>query len=73
MFGSGIISSQGECSNVLGGRCEVRPFDLETVLNTTVKVDEIHKVLFVIEGFDQMYEALLEAESQFFGGSRHAG
>jgi phenylalanine-4-hydroxylase len=67
MFGSGIISSHGECTNVLEGRCEVRPFELQAVLNTAVKVDDIHKVLFAMESFDQMYEALLDAESQFFG------
>ena len=66
MFGSGIISSQGECSNILDGKCEVRPFDLETVLRTTVKVDEIHKLLFAVDSFDQMYEALVAAESKFF-------
>jgi phenylalanine-4-hydroxylase len=47
----------------------VRRFELDTVLNTTVKVDEIHKVLFAIDSFDQMYEALLEAESKFFGAA----
>ena len=70
MFGSGIISSHGECTNVLEGRCEVRRFELDTVLNTTVKVDEIHKVLFAIDSFDQMYEALLQAELKFFDASR---
>jgi phenylalanine-4-hydroxylase len=69
MFGSGIISSHRECSNVLEGRCEVRRFDLEAVLNTTVKADEIHKVLFAIDSFDQMYEALLDTEARFFGAS----
>jgi len=67
MFGSGIISSHGESSNVLEGRCEVRRFELEAVLGTAVKVDEIHKALFAIDSFDQMYEALLETESRFFG------
>ena len=70
MFGSGIISSHGECTNVLEGRCEVRGFELDAVLNTTVKVDEIHKVLFAIDSFDQMYEALLHAELKFFDASR---
>src|SRR5271154_2846085 len=34
MYGSGIISSHGECSNLLEGGCEVRPFNLEEVLDT---------------------------------------
>jgi phenylalanine-4-hydroxylase len=70
MFGSGIISSHGECSNVLEGRCEVRRFNLEEVLGTEVKVDEIHKVLFAVDSFDQMYQALLDAESKFFEAPR---
>jgi phenylalanine-4-hydroxylase len=70
MFGSGIISSHGECSQLLEGKCEVRRFDLDTVLNTTVKVDEIHQVLFAVDSFEQMYEALFEAEAKVFGDPR---
>jgi phenylalanine-4-hydroxylase len=62
VYGSGVISSHGECTNVIEGGCEVRPFDLETVLETPVKVDELQKVLFAIESFDQIYEAMQEAE-----------
>jgi len=62
MYGSGIISSHGECSNILDGGCEVRNFSLDEVLNTPVKVDSIHHLLFAIESFDQIYEAMHEAE-----------
>src|SRR5579863_9459144 len=58
MYGSGIISSHGECSNILDGGCEVRNFSLDEVLNTPVKVDSIHHLLFAIESFDQIYEAM---------------
>jgi phenylalanine-4-hydroxylase len=64
MYGSGIISSHGECSNLLGGGCEVQEFDLEKVLNTPVKVDRIHHLLFAIESFGQLYEAMREAEKR---------
>ena len=64
MYGSGIISSQGECSNILEGGCEVRDFSLDEVLNTPVKVDSIHHLLFAIESFDQIYEAMHEAEKR---------
>jgi len=30
-----------------------------------VKVDEIHKLLFAIESFDEVYEAMKEAEKRF--------
>ena len=62
VFGSGVISSHGECTNVIEGGSDVRPFDLDTVLETPVKVDELQKVLFAIESFDQIYEAVHEAE-----------
>jgi phenylalanine-4-hydroxylase len=62
MYGSGIISSHGECSNILEGGCEVRDFSLDEVLATPVKVDSIHHLLFAIESFDQIYEAMHEAE-----------
>src|SRR6202166_2580979 len=64
VYGSGVISSHGECSNVIEGGCEVRRFDLDEVLETPVKVDELQKVLFAIESFDQIYEAMHEAERQ---------
>jgi phenylalanine-4-hydroxylase len=64
IYGSGVISSHGESTAVIEGRCAVEPFELEKVLNTPVKVDEIHHVLFAIDSFDQMFEALLEAEEK---------
>ena len=64
IYGSGVISSHGECSNVIEGVCEVRPFRLDEVLDTPVKVDELQKVLFAIESFDQVYEAIRKAEER---------
>ena len=58
VYGSGLISSNGECTNVLEGHCEVRDFSLEAVYNAPVHVDQMHSVLFAIESFDQIYESL---------------
>lgn len=69
VYGSGLISSNGECSNVLNGGCEVRPFVLEEVLRTPVKVDEMHHLLFAIESFDQIYDAMHALEGQIRRGS----
>ncbi len=66
IFGSGVISSHGECTSVIEGRCAIESFDLEKILRTPVKVDAIHQVLYAIEDFDQMYEALLQAEKRLF-------
>jgi phenylalanine-4-hydroxylase len=62
IYGSGVISSHRECSNVIEGGCEIRSFDLEEVLRTPVRVDRIHKLLFAIESFEQLYEAMHAAE-----------
>jgi phenylalanine-4-hydroxylase len=64
VYGSGVISSHGECTNVIEGGCEVRDFNLDDVLETPVKADELQKVLFAIESFDQIYEAMHEAEKR---------
>jgi phenylalanine-4-hydroxylase len=64
VYGSGVISSHGECTNVIEGGCEVRDFSLDEVFATPMKVDAIHKRLFAIESFDQIYEAMQEAEKQ---------
>jgi len=69
VYGSGVISSHGECTNVIEGGCQVKDFDLETVLDTPVKVDRIHSMLFAIESFDQIYEAMHEAERRLLGAS----
>jgi len=61
-YGSGVISSHGEGNHVIEAKCRVREFDLDEVVETPVKVDELQKVLFAIESFDQIYEAMQQAE-----------
>jgi phenylalanine-4-hydroxylase len=62
VYGSGLISSHGECRNVMDGHCAIHDFSLDEVLHTPVKVDELHKLLFAVHSFDQIYEAMHEAE-----------
>jgi phenylalanine-4-hydroxylase len=64
VYGSGVISSQNECTNVIEGGCEVREFNLDEVLATPVRVDQIHHRLFAIESFDEIYEAMHQAEAR---------
>jgi phenylalanine-4-hydroxylase len=70
VYGSGVISSHGECTNLIEGGCEVRDFNLDEVLETPVKVDELQKVLFAIESFDQIYEGMREAEKRILKNNR---
>jgi phenylalanine-4-hydroxylase len=62
VYGSGLISSHGECKNVMDGNCAIHDFSLDEVLTTPVKVDELHKLLFAVSSFDQIFEAMHEAE-----------
>jgi phenylalanine-4-hydroxylase len=50
------------------GHCAAREFVLDEVLNTPVKVDELHKLLFVVSSFDQIYESMHEAEKRALSG-----
>jgi phenylalanine-4-hydroxylase len=68
VYGSGLISSHAECMNVIQGHCAIRDFYLDEVLNTPVKVDELHKLLFAVESFDQIYEAMHAAELRAMRG-----
>jgi phenylalanine-4-hydroxylase len=67
-YGSGLMSSHGECKNVMDGRCAIHHFSLDEVLETPVKMDELHKLLFAVSSFDQIYEAMHEAERRAMSG-----
>ena len=66
VYGSGLISSHGECTHVVerGSGLEIREFDLAKVMDTVVDVSRMQPVLYAIESFEQIYEAAREAESQ---------
>jgi phenylalanine-4-hydroxylase len=68
VYGSGLISSHCECTNVISGNCAIHDFSLDEVLTTPVKVDQLHKLLFALSSFDQMYEAMHEAEQRAMQG-----
>lgn len=58
IYGSGLISSHGDAANALGPNCERRPFTLDAVLNQHFEIDHIQPTLFVLESFDQLFEAV---------------
>lgn len=66
VYGSGLISSHGECSHVISqeSQVEIRAFDLDEVLNHTILTSEMQPVLYAVDSFDQIYEATVEAESR---------
>ena len=64
VYGSGLISSHGECTRVLAGGCEVCDFDLDAVMNQQFDTGAMQPVLYAVESFDQIYEATKMAEER---------
>ncbi|WP_420129412.1 phenylalanine 4-monooxygenase [Longimicrobium sp.] len=62
VYGSGLISSAGDAANALGPKCDRRPFSLDAVLAQPFEIDHFQDVLFVVESFDQLFEAVEEAK-----------
>lgn len=59
LYGSGLISSPGESAHALDSKdVDRRPFDLETVCNTSFEIDHYQPILYVLESFDQLRDAM---------------
>ena len=72
IYGSGLISSHGDAANALGPSCERRAFDLDAVLAQPFEIDHFQNVLFVIDSFEQLFDAVhvIEARRESGGRSR---
>jgi len=62
VYGSGLISSHGDAANALGDDCDRRPFTLDAVLAQPFEIDRFQDVLFVLDDFAQLFEAVAEVE-----------
>jgi phenylalanine-4-hydroxylase len=58
IYGSGLISSSGDAANALGSTCDRRPFTLDGVISQSFRIDQLQDTLFVVDAFDQLYEAV---------------
>jgi phenylalanine-4-hydroxylase len=59
LYGSGLISSPGESSHALNSpQVDRRPFDLETVCNTSFEIDHYQPILYVLDSFEQLRDAM---------------
>jgi phenylalanine-4-hydroxylase len=67
IYGSGLISSHADAANALGPTCERRPFDLDAVMSQPFEIDRLQDVLFVIDSFDQLFDAVHIAASRTGG------
>ena len=60
VYGSGLISSPGESRHALeSSDVERRAFDLEQVIATPFEIDHYQPILYVLDSFDQLREAML--------------
>jgi phenylalanine-4-hydroxylase len=64
LYGSGLISSHADAANALGAGCDRRPFDLDAVLDQPFRIDELQPVLFLVEDFAQLFEAVTRLEAK---------
>lgn len=60
IYGSGLISSSGDAANALGPSCDRRPFTLDGVISQPFRIDQLQDTLFVVDAFDQLFEAVDE-------------
>ena len=59
LYGSGLISSEGEGHHALESpKVERRKFDLEKVCNTTFEIDHYQPILYVLDSFEQLRDAM---------------
>ncbi len=59
LYGSGLISSPGESVHALTStEVDRRPFDLDTVCNTSFEIDHYQPILYVLESFAQLRDAM---------------
>ncbi len=59
LYGSGLISSPGESAHALTSpKVERRPFDLETVCATSFEIDDYQPILYVLDSFQQLRDAM---------------
>jgi phenylalanine-4-hydroxylase len=64
IYGSGLISSHADAANALGDGCDRRPFDLDAVLAQPFEIDRLQDVLFVVESFEQLFDAVRTIEAR---------
>jgi phenylalanine-4-hydroxylase len=64
IYGSGLISSHADAANALSDACERKPFALDAVLEQSFEIDQLQPVLFVIESFDQLFDAVKTIEQR---------
>lgn len=72
VYGSGLISSHADCQNALSETCARHPFSLDAVLARSVDPHHIQPVLFVVESFQELFDAVELATARFGHSGKYA-
>ena len=76
IYGSGLISSHGESAHALEapegrgkGKVERRAFDLDRVCDTTFEIDHYQPILYVLDSFEQLRDAMMKYAERVLDGA----
>ncbi len=76
IYGSGLISSHGESAHALEapegrgkGKVERRAFDLDRVCDTAFEIDHYQPILYVLDSFEQLRDAMVEYAERVLDGA----
>lgn len=73
LYGAGLVSSLGEGQHALQSpTVDRRPFDLDAVIATDFAIDHYQPVLYVLESFAQLREAMLAFEGRLAARTRRS-
>lgn len=71
IYGSGLISSPGESKHSLTSpEVDRRPFELETVCETAFEIDHYQPILYVLESFEQLRDAMNSYATRLLKGPK---
>lgn len=69
VYGSGLLSSYGEIEHCIESPDVQRyPFQLEWVINQYFEIDHYQPLLFIVDGFDHLFELVGELEEWMIDG-----
>lgn len=69
IYGAGILSSSEESEISIEHEYKHRPFDVQTILDTPYIKDKFQEQYFVIESYQQLFDALPEIDKLIYGAS----
>ena len=73
LYGSGLISSPGESRHALTSPdVDRRPFDLERVCDTSFEINHFQPILYVLDSFQQLRDAMMTYANRLLDAHRNA-